>query len=211
MDTNETFAHIKRLTQYLKSIESSESHRFKVYGAKLQVVEFLKAAAGSKSSFLTAANDAVGSPEYLAGILTAVLESFQSHVQAGLQDSLGPERKAQIDVVSDFLEQAYTLLNSNGVHPAGPIVITGASLEEFLRTWVEDRALPLNDRKPSLEVYAHVLAGADLITKQDVKDITAWAGLRNHAAHGQWGEVGDKQRASIMLEAVNLFIRKYGG
>ncbi len=42
-----------------------------------------------------------------------------------------------------------------------------------------------------------------------MKDITSWAGLRNHAAHGEWDEVKDKTRVSIMLEGVNLFMRKY--
>jgi hypothetical protein len=42
-----------------------------------------------------------------------------------------------------------------------------------------------------------------------MKDITSWGGLRNHAAHGEWDEVKDRQRISIMLEGVNLFMRKY--
>jgi hypothetical protein len=54
------------------------------------------------------------------------------------------------------------------------------------------------------------LLAAELITKQDMKDITAWGGLRNHAAHGEWTEVSDRQRASLMLDGVNLFMRKYG-
>lgn len=61
-----------------------------------------------------------------------------------------------------------------------------------------------------MDSYAKVLREADLITKQDVKDITSWSGLRNHAAHGEWAEVNDKNRISIMLGGVNLFMRKYG-
>lgn len=49
-----------------------------------------------------------------------------------------------------------------------------------------------------------------LITKQDIKDITSWAGIRNHAAHGEWDEVDDKKRIAVMLEGINLFMRKYG-
>ena len=45
---------------------------------------------------------------------------------------------------------------------------------------------------------------------QDIKDITAWAGLRNDAAHGEWEEVKDRSKISLMLEGVNLFMRKYG-
>ena len=119
------------------------------------------------------------------------------------------ERKAQLAVVSDFLEQAQVLLNSKNVHPAAPAVIIGAALEEFLRNWVEEADLSLGNQKPSLDTYKDVLRVADFITKQDTKDITAWSGLRNHAAHGEWDEVSDKNRISLMLEGVNLFMRKY--
>jgi hypothetical protein len=53
------------------------------------------------------------------------------------------------------------------------------------------------------------LRAAELISSQDVKDITSWAGIRNHAAHGDWEEVADRQRIKIMLEGVNLFMRRY--
>jgi hypothetical protein len=87
--------------------------------------------------------------------------------------------------------------------------LIGATLEEFLRTWVEAEGLPLGNRKLGLETYSQVLRDAGLITKQDGKDITSWAGVRNHAAHGEWDEVSDKTRVALMLEGVNLFMRKY--
>jgi hypothetical protein len=116
----------------------------------------------------------------------------------------------QTDVVSDFLDQATTLLNTKEVHPAAPTMIVGAALEEFLRNWVEEAGLSLQGKKPSIDAYAKTLREGDKITKQDLKDITSWAGLRNHAAHGEWNEVGDKNRIGLMLEGVNLFMRKYG-
>ena len=138
------------------------------------------------------------------------LEAFIRYAENGLLEGISIERKAQIDVVSDFLDQANTLLDSKEVHPAAPTVIIGAALEEFLRNWIEEAGLSLGGKKPSLDSYAKVLREEDLITKQDVKDITSWSGLRNHAAHGEWEEVNDKNRISIMLEGVNLFMRKYG-
>jgi len=115
-----------------------------------------------------------------------------------------------LDVVSDFLEQAQRLLEATNVHPAAPAVLIGATIEEFLRTWVEAEALSLGNRKPGLDAYASVLREADLITKQDMKDITAWGGIRNHAAHGEWQEVSDKHRVRLMLEGINLFMRQKG-
>ena len=108
------------------------------------------------------------------------------------------------------MEQAQNLLESSKVHPAAPAVLIGASLEEFIRTWIDAEGLSIGNNKPSLDAYAKALKEAELILKQDVKDITSWTGLRNHAAHGEWDEVADKKRVSLMLEGVNLFMRKYG-
>lgn len=42
-----------------------------------------------------------------------------------------------------------------------------------------------------------------------MKDITSWIGTRNDAAHGNWNYVEDRNRIKLMLEDVNLFLRKY--
>jgi hypothetical protein len=142
-------------------------------------------------------------------VLVSTLENFQSYIEAGLAGARSPEWQAKIDVVSDLLEQAHSLLENKLVHPAAPIVLMGATLEEFLRTWTENLALSMGGRKPSIDSYAQVLMAEGLLNKQDIKDITAWGGLRNSAAHGKWEEVSDKARAGLMLEGVNLFMRKY--
>jgi hypothetical protein len=206
MDTPQVLAHIDRLQ---REVSAAGEHSARLHGVKAQICEFFRQTAGPKSSFLAMAQNAHGVSGYLASTLHASLENFKSYIQSGLHGAMSPERKAQVDVVSDFLEQAQHLLNGKGVHPAAPIVLIGATLEEFLRGWVESAGLSLGQRKPSLESYGQVLLAEELITKQDMKDVTAWAGLRNHAAHGEWEAVADKQRASIMLDGVNLFLRKY--
>lgn len=140
----------------------------------------------------------------------SILRAFAFFLENDLQGGISLERQAQIDVTSDFLEQAQFLLNSRKVHSATPCTIIGAVLEEFLRNWVEEQELDKKISKPSLDAYAKALRTAELITKQDVKDITSWAGLRNSAAHGEWEEVADRKRILTMLESVNLFMQKYG-
>lgn len=181
-------------------------------GALAEALEFLRVYAGEKSAFYKHLSkvDQTWSGDYIMEYLQANLEGFIRYVDSGLLEGISIERKAQIDVVSDFLDQANILLNSKDVHPAAPTVIIGAALEEFLRNWIEETGLSLSGKKPSIESYANVLKEAELITKQDGKDITAWSGLRNHAAHGEWDEIKDKSRVYIMLEGVNLFMRKYG-
>lgn len=207
MDDATLVRHIERL----KSVVQAAGENWPlIRGAQAQVAEFLREFAGPNSSFLRLASHSSGNPGDAVATLQAALDSFKSYVEAGLRGEVTPARRAQLDLVSDFLEQAHSFLETKGVHPAGPIVLIGATLEEFLRTWVESKELSLGQRKPSLDSYAQVLFSEGLITKQDMKDITAWGGLRNHAAHGEWTEVSDKQRAALMLQGVNLFLQKYG-
>jgi hypothetical protein len=207
MDTTALLSHIKRLDQ---AVTSAGNNHYTVLGVHAQIEEFLHEYSGPKSSFSEMVKSPPRTTSELAYLLHGVLRSFSEYIEAGLLGAVSPVRKAQLDVVSDFLEQAQLLLNANGVHPAAPIVLIGATLEEFLRTWIESKELSLEGKKASLDAYAQVLMSEGLITKQDIKDITAWGGLRNHAAHGEWDQVSDKQRASIMLDGVNLFMRKYG-
>lgn len=181
-------------------------------GPLAEATEFLRVYSGEKSAFFVHVNDINrGAPEEdIKKHVISVLERFISYVESGLLGGISIERKAQIDVVSDFLSQATILLDEREVHPAAPTVIIGAALEEFLRNWVEEIGLDLDGMKPCIDTYAKVLRMAEVITRQDMKDIVAWAGLRNDAAHGEWDKVNDRSKISLMLEGVNLFMRKYG-
>jgi hypothetical protein len=204
MDSDQLLAHLKRLRDKIREDDS-------ILGTQSEVCEFLRVYVGPKNSFLEAIRklDTRSSKEYLAKHLASNLDSLIAFAKSGLAQGVSPERKAQLDVVSDFLAMANQLLETPGVHAAAPAVLIGATLEEFLRTWAEAEGLTIGSRKPGLETYSQLLRDADLISKQDGKDITSWAGVRNHAAHGEWEDVGDKKRVALMLEGVNLFMRKY--
>ena len=175
----------------------------------VEVLEFLRMYSGEKSSFYKYVSKLNGSLTWNASVALQTLNSFIRFLENDLTEGMSIERKAQIDVVSDFLDQANQLLSSKGVHPAAACVLVGASLEEFLRTWIEAESISIGNNKPGMDAYSKALKESDLITKQDFKDITSWAGLRNHAAHGEWDEVADKSKISLMLQGVNLFMRKY--
>lgn len=208
METEQVIHHAEELIEAANEIGERDDHIYR--GLNARACDFLINFAGPKSSFLQQAKSIGGSPAYKGKCLAAVLQAFISHLDSGLVGGMSPKRQAELDVVSDLLEQAHTLLESKQVHPAAPAVLIGATLEEFLRTWCEDDELSLAGKKPGLDAYCKTLREAELITKQDVKDITAWSGIRNHAAHGEWEELGDKQRIKLMLEGVNLFMRRYG-
>lgn len=212
MDAKQIIDQAARLRERLKGYVEARQGGNKIgspeEAAKAQVCEFLRQYAGPKSAFLKQAEAASGYTAFMIATLTAILNSFIEYVEAGLATGLSPERQAQIDVVSDFLSQAQAMLEIDGYHPAGPAILVGASLEEFLRNWVEAVGLSLGTSKPGIDAYAKALRGVELISKQDIKDITSWAGIRNHAAHGEWDQVKDRDRVRLMLEGVNLFMRQ---
>lgn len=205
MTSDELIANARGLIEHLKTVRDGNA-------AQAMVCEFFRQYAGPRSSFLESASGfdpRMFGPDYWKRRLPQTLEAFIAYVKRGLLEAIPPERRAQLDVVSDILDQAQALLDDAKVHPAAAAVLIGATLEEFLRTWTESADLKLGGKKPSLDSYAKVLREDDLITKQDVKDITAWAGIRNSASHGDWDNVSDRSRVKIMLEGVNLFMRKY--
>ena len=181
----------------------------KLKGLKARAEDFLNTFGGKNNTFVKQIQSVSGSAtSYQIDVLGEVLDAFSAHLEDGLVAGISPRCQAELDVVSDLLEQANILLSNAKVHPAAPAVLVGATLEEFLRTWIEEDGLTLGNKRPGIDAYAKVLREADLINKQDVKDITAWAGIRNHAAHGDWDEVADRSRIKLMLEGVNFFIRQ---
>jgi hypothetical protein len=57
----------------------------------------------------------------------------------------------------------------------------------------------------SITAYGKALREKELISKQEMKDIEQMAGLRNDAAHGDFGDLS-RERAGLMEQQVNLFL-----
>jgi len=210
MDASEMIQQAEALRARIRAYARKDTDEDYGEAAKAQVCEFLRVYAGPKSAFLRQADAARRYSGYLVTTLDSILGSFIEYLKAGLASGISPERRAQLDVVSDILGQANALLDDDRYHPAAAAILIGASLEEFLRTWVEAEGLSIGGGKPGVDTYCKMLKTADFITKQDVKDVTSWAGIRNHAAHGEWDEVSDRARIRLMLEGVNLFMRQKG-
>jgi hypothetical protein len=202
MEKNALIQHGERILERMNA--SNDTSIF------AEASEFLRVYAGERSMFyknISGINPTQYYNHHVRNAAKGALSGFISYVRNDLHEgSVSIERKAQMDVVSDFLNQAQILLETSGIHPAAPAVIVGAALEEFLRNWIED--LDVSVSKNNISSYADELLKKNLITKQDMKDITSWAGLRNYAAHGEWNEVSDKKRVALMFDGVNLFMRK---
>lgn len=197
----------EKLVAEARRIQSSTD----AVSALAQASELARVYAGEKSAFykMLEGVDQNWTWDHIGRFVEQAMGGFICYVESGLLDGVSVERQARIDVVSDILDQAQTLLDTKDVHPAAPAVLVGAALEEFLRNWCEDADLMLGNRKPGIEAFSSLLREAELVTKQDAKDLTSWGGIRNHAAHGEWEEVDDPRRIRVMLEGVNLFMRRY--
>lgn len=180
-------------------------------GGLAQAKEFLKIYIGSESHFLKSLEsiNIKNSDDFIIIDTIQVLRGLKDYVENDLLRSMSLEREIQMETVSDFLDQAEGLLNNKNFHPAAAAVLIGASLEEFLRNWLEELEFDLSTIKNSIDSYMKELKALGKINKQDTKDIISWGGTRNDAAHGHWADVDDRQRIKLMLESVNLFIRKY--
>jgi hypothetical protein len=211
MDTHQIVEHARQLKQRIQQYARRQEEGDPGEAARAQVCEFLAHYAGPQSAFTKQAEATTGFAGHRVSTLSSILESFAEYLESGLSTGLSPERRAQIDVVSDFLGQAQAMLDGTDFHPGAAAVLIGASLEEFLRNWVEAENVSLGSSRLGIDTYAQALKGAGHLSKQDVKDITSWAGTRNHAAHGEWDKVGDIPRVRLMLEGVNLFIRQKTG
>lgn len=107
---------------------------------------------------------------------------------------------------TDLLVQVRVLNENSGVVPAAPILLAGAALEIALRSAIEELGLGVDER-PSISAYAQALRKADVLNRQDVKDVTQMAGVRNDAAHGNH-DLLSRERASLMEQHVNLFLAR---
>ena len=186
----------------------------KIWGStKLsEALEFFRVYVGEQSNFYKQLQEIPkisGTDGHRTYQVEAVLSGYLNYLANDLETGVSIFRRVQIDTVSDILEQAQGILRDNKLHPAAACVIIGAGLEEFLRTWVEQENLMTSSTKKSIDSYAKILKEADLLNKQDHKDIISWAGLRNSASHGHWQEVEDRNKIELMLQGVNLFMRTY--
>jgi hypothetical protein len=140
--------------------------------------------------------------------LAGFLRSWAQYVEDGLAQALPLEVERRIEAANDLMEQVEALLRDASVHPAAPVVLIGAGLEQMLRSMLPEDAVIAGS--PGLDKYGAALKKAGAISATEAKDVTAWAGQRNDAAHGHFEDLS-RERARIMADAVNAFMRRHDG
>ena len=137
-----------------------------------------------------------------------VVRVARSLVQSGTLASLVEGIRAE--TVLEVLEQADALASSSYLVAA--TVTAGGALETHLRH-VCDRngLLPGMKGHGTIEKYRGLLdearlAGNEIISKGDAKQLTAWADDRNLAAHTPTQFSKDSPAVQLMIEAIRQFI-----
>ena len=169
--------------------------------------EFLRLHSGRNSQFFAQAAAAAKQQPYNAvETVPRLLDSWAEFVDVGLAEQ-PLEQRAKFEASTDLMEQVQVLLDDGRVHAAAPVVLAGAALEEFLRGLLTTESVSVKG-KPGINSYAAALREAGVLDQQAVKDATAWAGMRNSAAHGEFDKV-KIDNARLMAQAINLFMQQH--
>ena len=111
----------------------------------------------------------------------------------------------EAEVFDDFLEQGEHLLDAGYYQPAA--VVIGSVLEDGLRKLCTRHEVPLSVQ-PKLDTMNAGLAKQGVYNKLTQKRITAFADIRNKAAHGEWDEFTEAD-VEDMLRGVRQFMQTH--
>lgn len=199
-------AKSQQLEKLSLELQKEDITKYSLYGMLIKSKQYIKSHIGEDNEFYWAISSL--EDEFDKEKLISLIESLCQYIDDGLLIDISAKEKAIQEISSETLLQALSMLNEESNHPAASCFLAGATLESYLKNWVERENLTIS-APPSIGKYAEALKQKKKITTQDMKDITSWAGLRNSAVHGNWSAVDDKKRVQLMVEGVGLFARKY--
>ncbi len=132
---------------------------------------------------------------YFTTLRRAYLKSFEETIHGGL--------------FADYLEMGTHLEKEGYKDPAA--MLAGSTLEVHLRQLCDkhDMATELdNNKRNPAEKLNQDLAKAEAYTKSTQKSVTAWLGIRNSAAHGNYNEY-TRDQVKLLIDSIRSFISQY--
>ncbi|MCX7192241.1 MAG: hypothetical protein NTY60_01205 [Proteobacteria bacterium] len=139
----------------------------------------------------------------------AILKAIRSEISGGWMFTF--KGLVAAELFADFLDMANHLLETGYKDSAA--VMIGGVLEEHLRQLCLKHDLAVDDVKEDRVVAKKSdrlnadLAKAEVYSKLDQKQITAWLDLRNNAAHGKYGEYTDQQVKQLLSGVIEFMTR----
>jgi uncharacterized protein YutE (UPF0331/DUF86 family) len=150
-------------------------------------------------------------PEKLRGMIAGLKSDYRN----GMLDSLADMVEANITV--NYLEQAEQLLTANLSRKDRYItaaVLAGIVLENSLRILCDHQNPPIPtkiDKKPkTLATLIDALKGVEVFNETKAKQLRYWAGIRNDAVHGEFGEL-KQEEVEQMIKGIKDFLADYLG
>lgn len=139
--------------------------------------------------------------------LAGILKGIQHDLRSGMLDDVRQLLRAEIFV--DFIEMAEHLLKE-GYKDAAAVII-GAILEDSLRKIAIQHGISIvgsNGKPMTIDPLNTAIVKQSVYTPLVQKQVTSWASLRNHAAHGDFGKYTEDQ-VQDMLHFVQKFCAEY--
>lgn len=139
----------------------------------------------------------------------AILQAIRAEISGGWLFSVRSLVAAEL--FSDFLDMAEHLLDAGYKDPAA--VMIGSVLEEHLRQLCAKSSIEVDEERDGKVLSKKAdrlnadLVKANVYTKLDQKQITAWLDLRNNAAHGKYDEYTHEQVAQFLSGVLGFMIR----
>lgn len=140
----------------------------------------------------------------IIGTITALRSDLENDYLKSFSDIVRSE------VFSDYLEMAEYLLSEGYKDPAA--VLVGSTLEVHLRELSISNGIDIEmkNSKGNLvpkkaDLMNSDLAKANIYSSAYQKQIIAWLGIRNSAAHGKYSEYKTEE-ISLMLQGIRQFI-----
>lgn len=136
------------------------------------------------------------------GVAKVLLFNIQNDYLKGLEEDIYG------DVLSDFLEMSAHLVEK---YKDAAAVMAGSTFEIHLKKLCDKNDIDIlnkDGRHKKADLLNAELAKADVYTKLDQKNITAWLGLRNYVAHGEYSKY-DEGQVRLLIDGVRYFITRH--
>jgi len=204
---DELLAEYKEFKKNFKDVDSSV-----VYSFITRSRSAVNRIAGQESVYMAQFKDIIAKKwnmDSKANYLAGVVEALRKDVASGYLQS--HTELIHGELFSDFIEMSQHLLDEG--YKDASAVIAGSSLEAHLRQLCIKNGIDTESKtskgiKPKkADLLNSELTKADVYSKLDQKNVTAWLDLRNKAAHGKYDEY-EKAQIAILVTSIRDFLTR---
>ena len=135
-----------------------------------------------------------------------LLEGWANFQEAGLASSPPFEVRARTEAASDLMEQVGSSWPIATCIPLPRSLLPAPPSKNGSEHLCSSMDAPQAARSDS---YGAALKAAGVVDGQEAKQVTAWAGLRDRAAHGEELNTLTTTEARIMADGINFFLQKH--